>query len=146
MCKLTLTAALCLIIASLVSGYGNPGIPGNSGNPGNLCTGKPNGQYPNPNDDKSFLYCVAGKEFIRQCPANLVYNAAISVCAFPDSPVNKATYCYGRKDGQYTNPNDQHSFLSCVAGLTYILQCPANLVYVEATNRCDYPQLHHYYQ
>ncbi|XP_037327273.2 chondroitin proteoglycan-2-like [Pungitius pungitius] len=191
MCKLTLTAALCLIIACL----GLPGIEAQyapqgpcAGKPDGLypnpsdehsffycvagqailkqcaanlvynpaikgcdypkfaffCVGKRDGQYPNPSDQHSFFYCVAGKAFLRQCPANLVYNSAIKVCAYPNSPVNKANDCYGRKDGQYTNPRDQHSFLSCVAGLTYIMQCPANLVYVEAKNWCDYPNQHYY--
>ncbi|KAM8864662.1 uncharacterized protein AB9W97_018879 [Spinachia spinachia] len=130
--------------------------------PGNLCTGRPDGQYTNPNDQHSFLSCVAGLTYILQCPANLVYVQAINACDYPSSPTTigpsittssppatpiKTTtgsyfpgnLCTGRPDGQYTNPNDQHSFLSCVAGLTYILQCPANLVYVQAINACDYP-------
>ncbi|XP_062417078.1 chondroitin proteoglycan 2-like isoform X2 [Pungitius pungitius] len=139
MCKLTLTAALCLIIACL----GLSGIEAQGGRR-NRCTGKPDGQYPNPGNQRSFIYCVAGTVHVRKCPANLVYNSAIKVCAYPDSPVNNANECYGRKDGQYTNPKDQHSFLSCVAGLTYVMQCPANLVYVEAKNWCDYPNQHHY--
>ncbi|XP_037344481.2 mucin-2-like isoform X2 [Pungitius pungitius] len=107
--------------------------------PGSLCAGRPDGQYTNPNDPHSFLSCVAGQTYILQCPANLVYVEPTNRCDYPSSPTTNGSLCTGRPDGQYTNPNDPHSFLSCVAGLTYILQCPANLVYVEPTNRCDYP-------
>nr|XP_040026230.1 chondroitin proteoglycan 2-like [Gasterosteus aculeatus aculeatus]XP_040026231.1 chondroitin proteoglycan 2-like [Gasterosteus aculeatus aculeatus] len=133
MCKLTLTAALCLIIASL----GLPGIEAmkSSTDP---CDGRPNGQYPNPDDEHSFLYCISGEKRVQQCPANLVYNPSIKVCDYPSSQTGNP--CHGRRDGQYRNRDDRNSFLSCVAGLTYVLQCPADLVYRRRINQCVYPR------
>jgi hypothetical protein len=42
---------------------------------------------------------------------------------------NKGNPCHGRKDMQYHNPYDRHSFYSCGGGITYIQQCPSNLAY-----------------
>ncbi|XP_034392850.1 chondroitin proteoglycan 2-like [Cyclopterus lumpus] len=138
MCKLTLTAGLCVIIASL----GLPGlVTGNPLFPLNPCHGRADGNYANPVDQHSFYQCVAGYTFVQPCPAGLVYAPYKNACDYPAQTTvsPNGNDCHGRPDGQYTNPHDQHSFLSCSGGITYILKCPSNLVYVESINACDYP-------
>ncbi|XP_039605054.1 chitin-binding domain protein cbd-1-like isoform X1 [Polypterus senegalus] len=109
----------------------------------NFCTGKPDGNYVNPNDVHSFISCSGGVMHVMQCPANLVYNAAQDRCDWPSSGgpsvTPKPNFCTGKPDGNYANPNDPHSFISCSGGIEHIMQCPANLVYNAAKDQCDWP-------
>ncbi|XP_077943735.1 uncharacterized protein LOC144386404 [Gasterosteus aculeatus] len=83
--KLTLTAGLCLIIASL-------GLPGQARilpayqRPGNPCYGGQNGPYPNPADPHTFFNCDWGNVYLQKCPTNLVYNHAKKACDYPVHP------------------------------------------------------------
>ncbi|XP_068452572.1 chondroitin proteoglycan-2-like [Clinocottus analis] len=181
MYKLTLTAGLCVIIASL-------GLPCLGSPPADFCNGKANGNHPNPTDTGSFISCSNGKPYKIQCPTSLVYSSSAGVCVHPDlpgsfcqgkadgnhpNPADKASFiscanglstiiqcplglkfstscyvcvraaqtnpfCQGKSDGNYANPADTGSFISCVAGLTYIAPCQAGLVYDSVNDRCEY--------
>ncbi|KAL7860034.1 hypothetical protein SRHO_G00151810 [Serrasalmus rhombeus] len=45
-----------------------------------LCTGKPDGIYPNPDDQKSFIQCANGRTFTQYCPSGTVYNNNCKCC------------------------------------------------------------------
>ncbi|XP_062419497.1 peritrophin-55-like [Pungitius pungitius] len=89
--KLTLTAGLCLIFASL-------GVPGHARHLGgykvgygNPCYGRQDGKYPNPNDPHSFYNCVWGHTYVQKCPKNLVYKHSITTCYYPGSSETSST-------------------------------------------------------
>ncbi|XP_034393406.1 chondroitin proteoglycan-2-like [Cyclopterus lumpus] len=135
--KLTLTAGLCVIIASL----GLPGlVTGTPLLPGNPCNGRLDGNYPNPDDQHTFHQCVAGNTYVQPCPAGLVYSPSNDRCDHPAQTTSTLQgYCHGKVDGNYPNPDDQHTFHQCVAGNTYVQPCPAGLVYSPSNDRCDHP-------
>ncbi|XP_056279485.1 acidic mammalian chitinase-like [Pseudoliparis swirei] len=134
MCKLTLTAGLCVIIASL----GLPGLA--TGAPANPCQGKADGNYAKPDDDNSFYQCVAGKTYVQTCQAGLVYSVSKDACDYPDkSGIPVQGFCSGKADGNYAKPDDDNSFYQCVAGKTYVQTCQPGLVYSVSKDACDYP-------
>ncbi|XP_076840029.1 acidic mammalian chitinase-like isoform X2 [Brachyhypopomus gauderio] len=47
--------------------------------------------------------------------------------------------CAGKIDGNYPNPDDKRSFLSCVAGITYIQPCPGDTTYDPLCACCNWP-------
>ncbi|XP_039657023.1 mucin-2-like [Perca fluviatilis] len=87
MCKLTLTAGLCLIIASL----GYPGLTDTAAVPPNTCNGRISGLYPNPADPHSFYSCGNGIAYLQNCPSNLVFNPKCSCCDYPVTPSTTTT-------------------------------------------------------
>ncbi|KAL7864691.1 hypothetical protein AOLI_G00161110 [Acnodon oligacanthus] len=48
-----------------------------------FCVGKPDGIYPNPNDQRSFIQCANGRTFTQYCPAGTVYNNNCKCCNWP---------------------------------------------------------------
>ncbi|XP_078477949.1 chondroitin proteoglycan-2-like isoform X3 [Lampetra planeri] len=104
-----------------------------------FCQDKADGLYPDPSDSHSFYHCSNSLTYHKQCPANLVFNPAISVC---DWPVVNSGFCQDKADGMYADPSDSHSFYHCSNSLTYHKQCPANLVFNTAKNRCDWDVSH----
>lgn len=54
---------------------------------GNPCYGRPDGLYPNPNDQHSYYNCVWGRTYIQRCPEHLLYRHSITACYYPGSPV-----------------------------------------------------------
>ncbi|XP_035863344.1 integumentary mucin C.1-like [Sander lucioperca] len=153
MCKLTLTAGLFLIIASL----GYPGLTETAAVPPNFCNGKSNGQYTNPADPHSFYNCWDGTTYLQYCQSSLVFNQECSCCDYPATPPTTTTtplttttavtipqtpidnFCNGKSNGQYTNPADPHSFYNCWDGRTYLQYCPSSLDFNQKCSCCDYP-------
>nr|XP_032834891.1 chondroitin proteoglycan 2-like isoform X5 [Petromyzon marinus] len=101
-----------------------------------FCQSKADGLYADPSDSHSFYHCSNFLTYHKQCPANLVFNPAISVC---DWPVVNPGFCQIKADGLYADPSDSHSFYHCSNFLTYHKQCPANLVFNPAVSVCDWP-------
>ncbi|XP_078739415.1 uncharacterized protein LOC144952821 [Lampetra fluviatilis] len=108
-----------------------------------FCQDKADGLYPDPSDSHSFYHCSNSLTYHKQCPANLVFNPAISVCDWPAPPLSPAVvnsgFCQDKADGLYPDPSDSHSFYHCSNSLTYHKQCPANLVFNPAISVCDWP-------
>ncbi|XP_075911145.1 chondroitin proteoglycan 2-like isoform X3 [Petromyzon marinus] len=102
-----------------------------------FCQSKADGLYADPSDSHSFYHCSNSQTYHKQCPANLVFNPAISVC---DWPVVNPGFCQIKADGLYADPSDSHSFYHCSNFLTYHKQCPANLVFNPAVSVCDWPE------
>uniref|UniRef100_A0A8C3GAM2 chitinase n=1 Tax=Cyclopterus lumpus TaxID=8103 RepID=A0A8C3GAM2_CYCLU len=92
------------------------------------CHGKADGNYPKPDDQHSFYQCVAGITYVQPCPAGLVYSSSKNLCDYPAQTTSTPTgFCHGKADGNYPKPDDQHSFYQCVAGITYVQPCPADV-------------------
>ncbi|XP_078477955.1 chitin-binding domain protein cbd-1-like [Lampetra planeri] len=103
-----------------------------------FCQGKADGLYVNPAYPHSFYQCSNSVTYLKQCPANLLFNPAISVC---DWPVVNSAFCQDKADGMYADPSDSQSFYHCSNSLTYHKQCPANLVFNPAISVCDWPRV-----
>ncbi|XP_032778744.2 proteoglycan 4 [Daphnia magna] len=43
------------------------------------------GRYPNPNDCHSYYECLAGQEYLMNCPPGLYYNPDLQVCDYLDN-------------------------------------------------------------
>uniref|UniRef100_UPI00358E1EBB mucin-5AC-like n=1 Tax=Myxine glutinosa TaxID=7769 RepID=UPI00358E1EBB len=119
-----------------------------------FCQDKADGQYANPANPRTFFSCVEGTTYCMVCPANLIYNEVTNRCEWPYTPTTSTTsspitgsqcgifdttFCQNKSDGQYANPANPTTFFSCVGGTTYCMVCPANLIYNEVTNRCEWP-------
>ncbi|KAF3693503.1 Chondroitin proteoglycan 2 Precursor [Channa argus] len=145
--RLILTPGLCLIIA----------ISASAGSINEFCKGKGNGNYANPDNPNSYITCSNGLTYVRDCPAGLIFRESLKICDWPTAPApvgcnstpkttRKTTpagpvdqFCQGKRDGDYTNPNNQYTFYTCSNGLTYLRDCPAGLIFRECLDRCDWP-------
>ncbi|XP_067375688.1 chondroitin proteoglycan 2-like [Channa argus] len=144
MCRLILTAGLCLIIAVLASA-----TPIDQ-----FCNGKKNGDYANPNDPNSYITCSNGLTYVRYCQAGLIFRESLDICDWPTTTSFNSTlktttkpttpgpvdqFCKGKRDGDYTNPKNKYTFYTCSNGLTYLRDCPAGLIFRQCLDRCDGP-------
>ncbi|XP_026213013.1 chitin-binding domain protein cbd-1-like [Anabas testudineus] len=144
MCRLILTAGLCLIIASLVScdqenkpGYQSGASGYQSGASSvNFCSGRSDGLYAYPPDPQRFYQCSNGNTFILSCPASLVFSAISRVCDWPSAT---GTFCIGKADGNYVNTNNLNSFYMCSNGRTVVQDCQKGLIYKPSCNCCQQP-------
>uniref|UniRef100_A0ABM5G6A4 chitinase n=1 Tax=Pogona vitticeps TaxID=103695 RepID=A0ABM5G6A4_9SAUR len=57
----------------------------------------------------------------------------------PTTPLSTEDFCKDKPNGNYEYPPDPHKFISCSNGYTYIMDCPAGLVYNPALDRCEQP-------
>ncbi|XP_031563083.1 uncharacterized protein LOC116298694 [Actinia tenebrosa] len=70
------------------SQHANPGCHGMTKSvaftpPRNFCTGKVDGDYPNPNDCYGFITCSNGSKYEKYCPALLMWNDVKKQCDWP---------------------------------------------------------------
>lgn len=58
-----------------------------------------------------------------------------------DQPVKSSSFCVGKSDGNYVNPNNPHSFYQCHQnGATVFQPCPSGTVYDPLPrDRCEWP-------
>ncbi|XP_057376844.1 uncharacterized protein LOC130698063 [Daphnia carinata] len=63
--------------------------------------------------------------------------------SYGDSYQQQNGFCAGKKDGNYINPNNPHSFYQCHQnGITQLTHCPPKTVYDPyPRDRCEWPQL-----
>ncbi|TMS16567.1 Acidic mammalian chitinase [Larimichthys crocea] len=50
-------------------------------------------------------------------------------------------FCATMTSGVHAKPDDPHSFYNCANGITWILNCPANLIFKDSCHCCDWPLL-----
>ncbi|KAF3693505.1 Chitotriosidase-1 [Channa argus] len=140
MCRLILTAGLCLIIATLASGASQ------------FCIGKSNGDYANVNNPNSYYTCSGGLTYVRSCPSGLIFRQSCNCCDWPTTPSPTTTtkaptkttsagpidqFCKGRLDGDYANPKNPSTFYSCSNGFTYLMKCQTGLVFSQSCDCCQ---------
>ncbi|XP_041654974.1 chondroitin proteoglycan 2-like [Cheilinus undulatus] len=166
MWKATLTAGLCLILASLdmsgliqavtASSNNHNNCPGNS----SFCDGKMNGNYANDDDPNCFYTCSNGNTYKVRCQSGLVFVEESNLCDYPDTTSTAPTtttqtstttattrapcpgnssFCDGKMNGNFANDDDPNCFYTCSNGNTFNFRCQSGLVFVEQENRCDYP-------
>ncbi|KAI9563429.1 hypothetical protein GHT06_010892 [Daphnia sinensis] len=56
-------------------------------------------------------------------------------------PVKSSSFCFGKRDGNYVNPNNPHSFYQCHQnGATVFQLCPSGTIYDPLPrDRCEWP-------
>jgi hypothetical protein len=130
--------------------------PDNNCAPTGFCNGKQNATYQDPNDIERFFSCVDGVATLCQrCPASLVYSEACEKCLFSDiedpadCPTDSvgstpaietcpASFCNGKKNGDYEQDDNSGMFYTCTEGSCIVNKCPAGTVFVSAcNNRCE---------
>nr|XP_047141712.1 uncharacterized protein LOC100197130 isoform X2 [Hydra vulgaris] len=104
----------------------------------NPCAGKADGNYLIP-DVFAYLQCSSQQGKTLPCPANQIFDPIYSSCR-DAGETNFNNFCIGKPDGQYRNPWNCHSFISCSNGVSHNMSCPvSNLVYDPYNNICEYP-------
>ncbi|MBN3293887.1 CPG2 protein, partial [Polypterus senegalus] len=90
-------------------------------------------------DWQGFIACYRELTFVQSCYAGLVYDAASNQCNWPVRQISSIySFCSGRANGNYPNSADYYSYISCSNELTYIMPCPAGLIYNPAKDQCDW--------
>ncbi|XP_012872936.1 PREDICTED: chitotriosidase-1 [Dipodomys ordii] len=49
------------------------------------------------------------------------------------------TFCQGKDDGLYPNPQDPSTFYTCAGGRQFLFNCPSGLVFSTSCNCCNWP-------
>ena len=101
----------------------------------NPCANKSDGKYLI-SDVFAYLQCTAHQESYVNCSENQIFDPIKSACTESDR-YNMSNFCSGKIDGQYRNPWNCHSFISCVHENLYELPCPSSLVFNPYTNQCE---------
>ncbi|XP_049438191.1 acidic mammalian chitinase-like [Epinephelus fuscoguttatus] len=52
--------------------------------------------------------------------------------------ISGGSFCSGKADGLYINDKNRNSFYQCFHGITYLQQCPTNLVFNDKCNCCNW--------
>ncbi|XP_047186848.1 acidic mammalian chitinase-like [Scophthalmus maximus] len=58
----------------------------------------------------------------------------------PTPPTSPENFCATKTGGVYAKPDAPGSFYSCANGITWILNCPTNLVFRDSCKCCDWPE------
>eukprot|EP00112_Aurelia_sp_Birch-Aquarium-sp1_P014170 Seg3040.2 transcript_id=Seg3040.2/GoldUCD/mRNA.D3Y31 product="Chitin-binding domain protein cbd-1" protein_id=Seg3040.2/GoldUCD/D3Y31 len=110
-----------------------------------FCEGLADGDYRNPWSCSTFFKCVAGTVFTFSCRLSLVFDPMTDRCVyqseFPCKVVTATSngvgdiLCNGKPDGQYPM-RDTYKYVKCTNGMSQIMSCPANQVYIYREKRC----------
>ncbi|XP_053679175.1 multiple epidermal growth factor-like domains protein 6 [Anopheles nili] len=111
-----------------------------------LCVGQPDSVLPHPEGCELFLMCTSGVTSALRCPEGEILHPEFLVCATGNAadcslaPVTTEppiiSVCEGRPDGNYTHPLLCYLFIRCTSGVTEILTCPPNQIFVGAIRDC----------
>ncbi|XP_068453189.1 acidic mammalian chitinase-like [Clinocottus analis] len=66
------------------------------------------------------------------------HNTSLPRPVNPTTSNNGDNFCASKTDGLYPKPDAPGSFYSCAHGITWILDCPANLVFQDSCKCCDW--------
>ncbi|XP_065663441.1 uncharacterized protein LOC100197130 isoform X5 [Hydra vulgaris] len=103
----------------------------------NPCAGKADGNYLIP-DVFYYLKCSSQQGGYVSCPTNQIFDPTYSSCR-DAGEYNFTSFCTNKPDGQYRNPWNCHSFISCSNGISHNMSCPvSDLVYDPYNNICEY--------
>ena len=103
----------------------------------NPCESKGDGSYAIP-DVFGYLQCKDHVAKYGSCPETDVFDEKQGKC-IDSSSLSKKTFCDDRNTGNYRDPWDCHSFITCVHGTFIERQCAEkDLVYDPYDDRCGY--------
>ena len=103
----------------------------------NPCESKGDGSYAIP-DVFGYLQCKSHIAKYVTCPDTDVFDEKQGKCV-DSSSLSKKTFCDDRNTGNYRDPWDCHSFITCVHGTFIERQCAEkDLVYDPYDDRCGY--------
>ncbi|XP_049547077.1 multiple epidermal growth factor-like domains protein 11 [Anopheles darlingi] len=111
-----------------------------------FCVGRPDAVLPHPEGCALFLMCTSGVTTALQCPEGEILHPEHLVCVAGNaedcslSPITTEppiiSVCEGRPDGNYTHPLLCYLFIRCTAGVTEIMTCPPNHIFLGALRDC----------
>ncbi|XP_026214127.1 probable endochitinase [Anabas testudineus] len=146
MCRMILTAGLCLVITRVA--FSASLTTNSDGSTGGFCSGKSNGNYANRTNSNAFYMCSNGLTYNQNCQEGLIFKSSCNCCDWPTTTTSTATvqsggstggFCSGKSDGNYPNPNNSNAFYMCSNGLTYSQNCQEGLIFKQSCNCCDWP-------
>ncbi|KAM7434295.1 hypothetical protein ABFA07_015575 [Porites harrisoni] len=105
----------------------------------NICHGKPDGHYKDPDNCYGYIACVKGIAQKFFCPYSLRFDPKTQRCYYPDF-VTCDNFCDGKRNGNYEDPDTCYGFISCSTGIAYKMACPAGLRYNAKKDQCDWPK------
>ncbi|XP_022257598.1 uncharacterized protein LOC106473456 [Limulus polyphemus] len=96
---------------------------------------------PDKNDCTKFYRCEFGKSYHGQCSSGLVFDEAQQTCihAKDGNCGNNDRFICPLPNGKFKNNDDCGSYWECSNGFAYLKECPANLHWSEALQRCEWP-------
>ncbi|XP_031574328.1 chondroitin proteoglycan 2-like [Actinia tenebrosa] len=126
----------------------------------NFCSGKANGNYPDPSNCHGYIACSNDLIYHMPCPAQLKWNDRQKRCDWPKhaypacsgvtpTPTIAPTtisggvggnFCQKKANGNYPDPNNCFGYIACSNGFTYHMPCPASLKWNDNQKRCDWPK------
>ncbi|KAG5835435.1 hypothetical protein ANANG_G00243980 [Anguilla anguilla] len=92
-------------------------------------------------DDFAGQFCADGKyPLVNHLRTSLGFPLKPTTTPGPaTTPDPNSSFCKGRPDGLYPNPNDNATFFQCSFGNTHTHRCQPGLVYVDACKCCNWP-------
>ncbi|XP_023242388.1 LOW QUALITY PROTEIN: uncharacterized protein LOC111640596 [Centruroides sculpturatus] len=102
---------------------------------------EPNGLFPLPSDCHKFIHCSHGIAYIKDCPANLEFDADQEICSLPTGKcgeIIKDPIC-NESTGLFPDPNNCSSFIHCDHGKAHRKNCPNPLNFNPELEVCDWP-------
>ncbi|XP_065663436.1 uncharacterized protein LOC100200012 isoform X5 [Hydra vulgaris] len=101
----------------------------------NPCAGKTDGKYLIP-DVFAYLLCSLQQASFVNCSDNQIFDPNYSNCMDAGN-YSLNNFCVGKTNGQYRNPWNCNSFISCSNGAAYNMSCALpNLIYDPYNNLC----------
>ncbi|XP_074628206.1 peritrophin-1-like [Acropora palmata] len=107
----------------------------------NFCTVNGAGVHADPDTCKGYIMCdVAGIKHKMLCPSNLLFNATLRVCDWPQNVDCNEDICAVNGAGVHPDPDTCKGFIMCdMAGIKHKMTCPANLLFNPTLLVCDWP-------
>ncbi|KAM3617136.1 uncharacterized protein V6R79_002568 [Siganus canaliculatus] len=117
----------------------------------NFCQGKHHGLYNVPGYPTAFYNCGHGITHIDFCPNDLIFNKDCQCCDYSSThhiPTHTTTsthghygtgndnFCEGKHPRRYSVPHFPKAFYNCAFGVTYVQNCPGDLVFSESCHCC----------
>eukprot|EP00066_Takifugu_rubripes_P011713 XP_011600979.1 PREDICTED: acidic mammalian chitinase-like isoform X2 [Takifugu rubripes] len=91
-------------------------------------------------DDFNGAFCGQGNFVLINHLRSLLTTAPTNPPPAPTTTSHNAdSFCTTKIGGIYAKPDDPGSFYSCANGHTWVMQCPAGLVFKESCLCCDWP-------
>lgn len=105
------------------------------------CRNNADGNYSTA-DTFSYINCARGRSKRVHCNADTgdlqyIFDAVTRSCA-PAATLSPDTFCLDRREGNYNNPWNCHTFFQCFLNSTYKMSCQDDrFVYSTAKDLCD---------
>lgn len=73
-------------------------------------------------------------------PPLFIFSFSILLVASGNPINNLKDFCKERANGNFANPENCATFITCAHKTTWVMNCPLNLKYDAGKDQCDYPE------